>query len=154
MFKQIKNFWNGPRRKQLTDPRNLGLYIFGIIVLAITWSGVKTVQNNYELQKQISTLQQQNQVLYLKKQNAALQNQFYQSDEYLDLIARQDLGLAAPGEKVLLIPQSVAMKYVDPSLATTIPNSSASTQLSGQSKISKNLEDWRDFLLGRKLFSD
>jgi len=152
MWNQIKNFWNGPRRQQLTDPKNLGLYVFGIIVIAITWSGVKAVQTNYGLQKQIAALRQQNQISYLKKQNAALQNQFYQSNEYLDLTARQDLGLAAPGEQVLLIPRNVAMKYVDTNLNDSGNDSSSVT--TSQSKISKNLEDWRDFLLGRKLFSD
>lgn len=154
MFSDIKKFWNGSTRKQLTDSRNLVLYVFSIIVLAITWSGIKTVQTNYELQKQISTLKQQNQILYLKKQNAALQNQFYQSNEYLDLTARQDLGLATPGEQVLAVPQSVAMKYVDPSLNTANFTAPTASPADNRSKISKNLEDWRDFLLGRKLFSD
>ena len=153
MFDTLKNFWASPRRKQLTDTRNIGLYIFGVIVLAITWSGVKTVQANYGLQKQISTLKQQNAVLSLKNQNAGLQNQYYKSNEYLDLTAREDLGLAAPGEQVMIVPKAVALKYVDPSLSTDIASSAATGTTNSQSKISKNLEDWRDFLLGRKLFS-
>lgn len=154
MLNSLQNFWNSPRRKQLTDARNLGLYIFSIIVLAITWSGVKTVQTNYNLQKQISTLKQQNQVLYLQKKNTSLQNEYYQSNEYLDLTARQDLGLAAPGEQVLIIPKSVAMKYVDPTVGSANTTASNASPAVNQSKISKNLEDWRDFLLGRKLFSN
>ena len=51
MLKGIRNFLKSNRRRQLTDPRNVGLYIFTLVVLAITWSGVKTVQNNYQLQK-------------------------------------------------------------------------------------------------------
>ena len=154
MLNSLQNFWNSPRRKQLTDAPNLGLYIFSIIVLAITWSGVKTVQTNYNLQKQISTLKQQNQVLYLQKKNTSLQNEYYQSNEYLDLTARQDLGLAAPGEQVLIIPKSVAMKYVDPTVGSANTTASNASPAVNQSKISKNLEDWRDFLLGRKLFSN
>ena len=154
VFNSIKNFWNSKQRKQLTDSRNIVLYIFGVIVLAISWSGVKTVQTNYELQKQISALKQQNEVYSLKNLNSSLQNQYLQSDEYLDLAARQDLGLAAPGEQVLLIPTNVAMKYVDQSLVSTYGASSSPAPADNRSKIAKNLEDWRDFLLGRKLFSD
>jgi cell division protein FtsB len=154
MLDSLRSLWNSPRRQQLTDVRNIGLYIFGIIVLAITWSGVKTVQTNYNLQKQISTIKQQNEVLYLRNQNAYLQNQYLGSDEYLDLAARENLGLAAPGEQVLLIPQNVAMKYVDPNLDTQIASTASTSSTSNQSKAVKNLEDWRDFLLGRKLFSD
>src|SRR5476651_2157723 len=118
MFEQNKTKWNSARIKQLTDVRNVGLYVFALIVLAITWSGVKTVQNNYQLQKQISTLKQQNYVTYLQNSNTALQNQYLQTNQYLELAARQNFGLAAPGETVLLVPKSVAMKYVDPSLAS------------------------------------
>jgi hypothetical protein len=40
----------------------------------------------------------------------------------LDLAARQNLGLAAPGEKVLIVPSAVAMKFVDRSvIASTKP---------------------------------
>lgn len=148
----IKNFWNSKKRRQFTDSRNIGLYIFTVFVLAITWSGIKTVQSNYELQKKISVLKQQNEVTRLANGNAYLQNQYLQTDEYLELSARQNFGLAAPGEKVLLIPKDVAMKYVDPNLATS--SSSGSKVTDNRPQYLKNLEDWRDFLLGRKLFSD
>lgn len=135
--------------KKYFETQNVALYIFAIIVLAITWSGMKTIQTNYQLQKQISTLQQQNSVLQLQNQNAALKNQYYQTNAYLDLAARQDLGLAAPGETVMLISKNVALKYVDQSLA---PPSSASND--NRPQYIKNLDDWRNFLLGRKSQSD
>jgi cell division protein FtsB len=148
MFPQIKNSLNSKRVQQLLDIRNIVLYIFGLIVLAIAWSGAKTVQNNYELQKQVTSLQQQNRVLSLLNANTYLQNQFYHTDEYLELSARQNLGLAAPGEQVLIVPKAVAMKYVDPSLAKT---SGISENIPSDKRPNyvKNLEAWRDFLLGR-----
>ncbi|MGA3150472.1 MAG: septum formation initiator family protein [Candidatus Saccharimonadales bacterium] len=154
MFKKNKTKWNSARIRQLTDIRNVGLYIFAVIVLAITWSGVKTVQNNYELQKQISTLRQQNSVLGLQNANMSLQNEYLQTNQYLELAARQNFGLAAPGETVLLIPKSVAMKYIDPSLAVSPTTANNANTTNGPTGVAKNLEDWRDFLLGRKLFSD
>ena len=151
---EINNLWNKKWLKQITDVRNVGFYIFAVIVLAIAWSGVKTVQNNYELQKQISLLQQQNETLKLYNQNTSLQSQFYDADQYLELAARQNLGLAAPGETVLLVPKSVAMKYVDPSLAPAQPNSESGSSDVSKSKFAQNFQNWRDFLLGRKLFED
>ena len=148
MFDKTKNLLNSKQAQQLLDVRNIALYIFGVIVLAIAWSGARAVQNNYQLQKQITELNQQDRVLSLQNGNTYLQNQFYKSNEYLELSARQNLGLAAPGEKVLVIPKSVAMKYVDPKLAT---NSGGPTTPDNRSKYIKNLEAWRDFLLGRGL---
>ena len=135
----------------MTDVRNIGLYIFAVIVLAITWSSVKTLQTNYELQKQISTLKQQNEVLKLQNDNTALQNQYYRTIQYLELAARQDFGLAAPGEKILLISKDVAMKYVDPNLS---PKAASSTTTDTRSKYAKNFQAWRDFLLGRRVSID
>ncbi|HET9721884.1 MAG TPA: septum formation initiator family protein [Candidatus Saccharimonadales bacterium] len=153
MVARIQNALNSKTAKQLLDVRNIGLYIFGVIVVAIAWSSAKAVQNNYQLQRQIATLQQQNTVLQLQNDNTKLQNKYYQTDQYLDLSARQNLGLAAPGEKVLIVPKSVALKYVDPSLDKT-DSTNAGAATDNRPKYIKNLEAWRDFLLGRQLFDN
>ena len=154
MFDEIKRALSGKKAKQLADVRNIGLCIFGIVILAIAWSGAKTVQNNYELQKKISALQQENTVLWLQNSNTALQNQYYTTDQYLELSARQNLGLAAPGEQVLLVPKDVAMSYIDPKLDEETTSSSQPIAPDNRATYVKNLESWRDFLLGRKLSSD
>jgi cell division protein FtsB len=153
MLSKIQNFWNDSRTRRFTDVRNIGLYVFALIVLAITWSAAKTVQGNYELQKEISVLKQQNEVLKLYNQNTSLQNQYLQTDQYLELSARQNFGLAAPGEKVLLVPASVAAKYVDTALMPSDETKTAKN-VDSRPEYQKNLEAWRDFLLGRKIFSD
>jgi len=142
-----RNFLNS-----FKDIRNVVLYIFALIVLAITWSGVKTVQVNYELQKKISLIKQQNDVLQLENQNAQLQNQYYQTNQFLDLAARQNLGLAGQDEKVMLVPKKVALKYVDTSLIIKVPPQVVAVD--NRSKYVKNIETWRDFLLGRKISTD
>jgi cell division protein FtsB len=151
---KIKNLWNIDQLKRLTDIRNIGFYIFAIVVLAIAWSGVRTVQNNYELQKQISILKQQNEILRLANNNIYLQSQFYETDQYLELSARQNLGLAAPGETVLIVPKSVALRYVDPTLVQTQESSEPNSSEKSKSKFAQNIQDWRNFLLGRNLFSN
>ena len=153
MLNGIKRKLNSQKIRRLTDVHNVPLYIFAIIVLAITWSGIKTAQTNYDLEKKISTLKQQNAVLQLQNDNTSLQDKYFQTDQYLDLAARQDLGLAAPGEQVMLVSKSTALKYVDQSLVPA-GSSNATSGVASQSKYIKNLEDWRDFLLGRKLLSD
>jgi cell division protein FtsB len=153
MFDEIKTALTGKKARQLADVRNIGLYIFGLVILAIAWSGAKTVQSNYELQKKISTLQQENTVLWLQNSNTYLQNQYYKTDQYLELSARQNLGLAAPGEHVMLVPKETALRYVDPALDKTGGSSKAAPP-DNRPRYVKNLEAWRDFLLGRKLFSN
>ncbi len=146
----IKNFFGRQNLKRFSDVRNLGLYLFSVIILAITWSGIKTVQANYDLQKKISLLNQQNDVLQLENDTIKLQNQYFNTNSYLDLAARQNLGLAGPGEKVSLIPKSVALKYAGAAEA----NPGEAQQNKQTPAYIRNMEDWRDFLLGRKLFND
>src|SRR5665811_63230 len=93
----------------LNDLRFVGQLVFVVIVLLISWSGVKTVQTNYGLQKQISALKQQNSLQQLQNENLGLQNQYFNSNQYLELAARQNFGLAATGEKEIIVPQSVAL---------------------------------------------
>lgn len=139
------------RRSQLKDVRVLGLFLFLIIVLLISWSGVKTIQTNYSLQKQISQLTQENQVQQLQNNTLQLQDEYFNTNQYLELSARQNLGLAAPGETELLVPPSVALAQLVqlPSQAVT-----ASSPKVNQSKYAQNFTAWVDFLLHRQSTSN
>jgi cell division protein FtsB len=131
---------------RLKDVRFVGQIIFVIIVLLISWSGVKAIQTNYGLQKQIATLTQQNAIQKLENENLALQNQYYNSNQYLELSARENFGLGSPGEKEVLVPQSVALAYTVP-----LPTSSTqATATSQQPKSQHNFESWVNFFLHRQ----
>src|SRR5690349_5361062 len=96
---------------RLRDVHVAGQVVFIVIVLLVSWSGVKSIDTNYSLQKQISQLQQQNTVEQLQNNNQKLQNDYYNSDQYLELSARQNFGLAAPGETELIVPKDIALSY-------------------------------------------
>lgn len=131
--------------RRLGDTRFAGQVAFVVIVLLISWSGIKSIQTNYELQKQISGLRQQTDVQKLQNNNLSLQNNYFKSNQYLELSARQNFGLAAPGEKEIIVPQGVALAYtVDPPSGKT---PSASDQ---QPTYQKNFQSWVDFFLHRQ----
>ncbi|HSW85318.1 MAG TPA: septum formation initiator family protein [Candidatus Saccharimonadales bacterium] len=133
--------------RRLNDPRFVGQLIFVVIVLLMSWSGVKTIQTNYGLQKQITSLAQQNTLQQLQNDNLALQNQYFNSNQYLELSARQNFGLAAPGEKEVVVPASVALAYT-----TNLPDISkrSVTASAKQPAYQQNLESWVDFFLHRQ----
>jgi cell division protein FtsB len=130
---------------RLGDVRFAGQIVFVIIVLLISWSGIKSIQTNYQLQKQISGLKQRNDVQKLENNNLALQNDYFKSSQYLELSARQNFGLAQPGEKEIIVPQNVALAYtVD--LPSDTQNQKASDQ---QPAYQKHFQAWVDFFLHR-----
>lgn len=117
-----------------------------MIVLLISWSGVKSIQTNYELQKQIASLQQQNELQKLQNQNTALKNEYYRSDQFLDVSARQNFALAAPGEKLIVVPKSVALAYA-PELTDNAKTAHAKAK---QPTYQRNFQSWVDFFLHRQ----
>ena len=129
----------------LRDFRNVGLLMFTVIVLLISWSGVKSIQTNYGLQKQIAQLTQENQLSSLQNNNLALHNQYYNTPQYLEIAARQNLGLSAPGETELLVSKDVA-------LAHTVKQPGAEavkSQVPKQPFWQRNFQAWIDFFLHR-----
>jgi cell division protein FtsB len=133
---------------QFRDVRAVGLLFFLVIVLLISWSGVKVIDTNYRLQKQISGYQQQNQVQQLANTNVKLENQYFQTNQYLDISARQNFGLAAPGETVLNVSTAVALAHtVD---LQDIEQVQATKTKAKQPAYQRNFQAWINFLLHRQ----
>ena len=132
---------------QFKDVRAVGLLLFLVIVLLISWSGVKVIDTNYRLQKDISRLEQETQVMQLTNTNMKLENKYFQTNQYLEISARQNFGLAAPGETVLNITRDVALAHT-----VDLPNIEQDQVKSTEAKqpaYQRNFQAWMNFLLHR-----
>lgn len=141
MLQKLKNLPIEPLIEQFKDVRMLGFVAFGLIVLLVSWSGVNVIQSNYVLQKQIAELQQKAKIAELENTNLKLQNQYYDTDQYVELMAREQFGKGLSGETLLLVPKSVA-------LAHTIdqPPQAKAKPAANKPKYQQNFEAWRAFL--------
>ncbi len=147
MIQKLKNIDKKAILQNLRDVRFLGFMVFGVMVLLASWSGVRVIEANYVLQKQIAQLDQQNVVDQLENDNLRLKNDYYKTDTYLELQARKALGKGAPGETLILVPKDIALKY-----AKELPNTDKTEQK--QTKKDKptyrqNFDDWIDFIFHR-----
>lgn len=130
----------------LRDVRNIGSLIFLALVLLISWSGVKAIQTNYALQQQVSRMQQENAVAKLKNTNQKLENEYYNTSQYLEVTARQNFGLIAPGETELLVSKQVAMAHTVP-----LPSEQTSPKPAKSKPFwQQNFEAWMDFFFHRQ----
>lgn len=147
MFAKIQNWLNHPLVKQLRDVRAVGLLVFGVVVLLVSWSGVKVIQSNYELQKKISRLEQENSVQQLSNDNLELRNQYLKTDEYLELAARRQFGKGAPGETLVAIPKAVALAHT-----VDLPKEEVQkpASVANRPTYQKNFEAWMNFFLHRE----
>jgi cell division protein FtsB len=146
MLNKIQEYKNNPHLKQFQDVRVAGLLVFGIIILLVTWSGVGAIEQNYNLEQEISSLQHQDSLQQLQNNNLSLENQYYNTNEYLELEARQLFGKASPGEKLILVPQSVALQDT-----VNLSNQSnlASTKNLPKPTYQQNFESWVNFFFHR-----
>jgi cell division protein FtsB len=144
MFEKIQKLSHHPYIEQFRDVRVVGFLVFGVLVLLVSYSGVNVIQANYVLQKQVAQLEQENQVSELENNNQKLQNQYYNTDQYLELVARKQFGKGLPGETLLLVPKSVALAHTIPPTAN---NSEPTKHSSAKPRYQQNLEAWRDLFL-------
>jgi len=141
---QIQKLVNKIPYKRLQDVRAVGLVIFGVIVLMITWSGIGTIQTNYNLQKQISQLNQEDSNQQLENNNLTLENQYYNTPQYIELQARALLGKGDPGETLILVSKTAAYNQLAPEPKTATPSTS-----SQKPKYQQNFEAWMSFYFHR-----
>ncbi len=129
----------------LRDVRNVGSLAFLVLMLLISWSGVKAIQTNYKLQQEVTQLQQEDQVAKLRNSNQKLENAYYNTPQYLEVTARQNFGLIAPGETELLVPKAVALAHTKPLPREVVTGTVAKHKPVWQ----QNFEDWMDFFFHR-----
>jgi cell division protein FtsB len=148
MLDKIKNPLQNQNWRQSMNLRHLSTAGFALIAILITWSGVKVIGTNYDLQKQISKMQQENEVQQLENNNLKLQNEYLNADQYLELSAREHFDKAAPGETLVIVPNSVALKHtVD--LPKTAATATKTTE-SAQPWYERNFNAWLDFFFHRE----
>lgn len=147
MFEKIQKLIKHPYAQQLKDVRVLGLLVFCVIALLVSWSGLAAIQANFVLQKQIARLEEENKVKELENNNLKFKNDYFNTDQYLELQARKQFGKAAPGETLVLIPESVALSKT----ADTEKDAPAQQGVAMPKKpaYQENFEAWMDFFFHR-----
>ena len=126
---------------------NAVVAVAAVIVVSWAWASVGVIQKNYALQREVDDKRRQQQLIELQTQNLAFEQQYYKSSEYQTLEVKKRLGLADPGEKVLILPPNTpAAKAIDPP-EQEITSSSASSPTDTASDPS-NSQQWANFLFG------
>ena len=110
-----------------------------IIAASWAWGSISMMQRNFGLQKEVDARQRELELTELEVATLEYQQNYYQSDEYKDLAAREKLGLAGPGEKVLMLPPNTeSAKKDNDTPALTQPK-----------RVPSNFEQWMNFLSGK-----
>jgi cell division protein FtsB len=127
------------RYRHYATIQNGTIVLAAIIALGWVWGTVQTLQKNFSYQQQVDALNQQVELEKLRNENLKFQQVYFKSDEFLELSARQRLGKANPGEKLIILPdsRSITDKTASQRVAPTVPKAS-------------NLSQWLQFFFGDK----
>jgi len=131
-------------RHEYVTMNNTVLVIAAFIAISWAWASVQAVQRNYQLQKEINGKKQQATLVQLQAENLQFEQKYYQSSEYLTVEAKRRLGLAEPGEKVLVLPRNSAAVEAESAKEDT------SSVVATDTPPPPPLQQWLDFLFGAK----
>lgn len=128
---------------------NVVLLLAALATVALFIGTVSNIKRNFDAQRNLEELQRQAELTQLEVDMLKLQQNYYKTDEYKDLAARRDLGLASPGEDVLILPKN-SQAVVDED-ARDSKSELESLQRSEQKPDEKqsNFNQWLDFLSGK-----
>ena len=137
---KLKRFYYHFTHNYLTL-NNLVVAVAFLIAASWAWGSIGMMERNYQLQKDIDEKRRQQQLTQLQVETLAYQQRYYQSDEYKELSVRDHLGLARPGEKVLVLPpNSPVAKNAD---------KKAQSERAVATARPSNFAQWMNFLFGR-----
>ncbi len=74
-----------------------------ILVSYLLYSLTKNVYNSYKVDRYIQAFQEENDAIDAENQKKAEDYLYFTSPEYIDKIAKQNLNLVNPGEKVIIL---------------------------------------------------
>ena len=122
----------------------------GVILIALVaavswvWGSISVMQTNFSAQKMVDEQKRQLELTQLQVDTLKYEQNYYNSDEYKDLAAREDLGLVSSGEKVLILPPNTAAVKQQDTLDAKRETSSVQTN-----EPTSNFEQWVQFFSGR-----
>ncbi len=129
--------------KQFFTLNNLLYFLAVGVAFFVAWKTVIVIQENYALQKKVDALKDKVAILELENEKLVFNNEYYRTDSYLELAARDKFNKKAPGERVIYVPR-YELQEED---VTAVPEDNTSDD---KSEREKNIEQWLYFLFGKE----
>ena len=119
---------------------NVVVVVALLIAASWAWGSIDVMQRNYDLQKEVDGKVREQKLLELETATLTFEQRYYKSDEYKELAVRERLGLAQPGEKVLILPANTP--------AATQADNLVQKQQPADAVQPSNFQQWMNFIFG------
>lgn len=85
---------------------NVVLMFAIILCLVWTYQSIASMSRNWELSEKLTSEKKELELIKIEAETKELENQYYQSSEYQELLARKHMDKQAPGEKMVVMPEN------------------------------------------------
>ena len=120
--------------RNLLTVDNVIIVVSVIVALAWIWGSISSMERNYSLQRQLELKTREKLIAEIQYKTLEFENQYLQSEEYQELAARENLGLVAQGESVLIL--------------ADYPVEEAEKTTAESSEKDSNFTQWMNFIFG------
>lgn len=127
------------RYRHFLTIQNATVLLAFVVTMGWVWGTVQTLQRNFTYQQQVDALEETLELESLRNENLRFQQTYFRSDEFLELSARQRIGKASPGEKLIILPDS----------RNIVDTTGSEDQLTNRNVSVSNLSQWLRFFFGR-----
>ncbi|MBT4916915.1 hypothetical protein HON58_00575 [Candidatus Peregrinibacteria bacterium] len=111
-----------------------------VLVAYLIYSLTRNVYNSYQIDQYIESFEDENLTIEVENREKTDDYLYFTSEQYIDRIAKQNLGLVNPGEEVLILSPDV----LDPDLDASESGLNDFAKHSGSS----NANSWWEFFFG------
>ena len=98
--------WNYRLRHDFLTVENVVLILAIILCLTWTYQSITAMSRNWELAERLTTERKELELLSVEVEAAELENEYYKSNEYQELLARKYLDKKGAGENMVIMPEN------------------------------------------------
>ena len=107
-----------------------------VLCLVLTYQSILAMSRNWELTERLTTEQKSLELLSVEVEAAELENEYYKTNEYQELLARKYLDKKNPGENMVIMPEN----------SETAKNKYVVEEVIQEEKEYSNFEKWMMYL--------
>lgn len=93
-------------KRDFLRPENIVLGFAIFLCLFWTFRSIEAMTRNWELAERLTTDRKIIELLQVEVETAELENEYYRSEEYQELLARKQLDKKMPGENMVILPEN------------------------------------------------
>ncbi|MBQ9684507.1 hypothetical protein IJV57_03465 [Candidatus Saccharibacteria bacterium] len=140
MWLRVQTFFRRIRyyaKKDVFTLRNIITVIAVLICFYWAWGAINSTTRNWNLEEKLKSKQLEAAKTKIEVDKYRLEQQYFETDEYKELMARMKLGKKAEGETMVILPENsenARTKYFEKELEET--------------EYRSNFSQWLDFLFG------